>query len=273
MLKKRNKQKAQTARSTTTVANKTLELKRVIGEYLNILAKDPAFETAEKDFAAQDRLVNFLTILNVAVKLVSEDGKPLDEEYLSNLSNSERKHTFEVLNKLLQKKHSDEETAKILHSGSSKQYLFAYISRELNWVVVSILSASYISANIIMRSILELLIGIATRATGSMSKRIDSISFVSTDEKKEISKLWHELCAWSHPYQKWEKEVCPLFVLHKPMYHEKLCRQATNNLGKIVDFMLVVSLGKFGVNKQKVINALCTNQVDTTFLKFFALSP
>ena len=252
--------------------DKILKLQRAIEKYLDIHVKAPVFETVAKDFAAQDRLADLLTILYAAVKSVSENVVPFDKEYLANLPKSELKHRIDVLTNFVQKKHLDEQTVKLLQSSSSKKYLFAYVIRELNWVVISIFSASYISANIIMRSLLELLIGIATRATGSIKERVESISFISSNEKKEIIALWHELCAWSHPYRKWEKEVCPILASYNPVYHEKLCRQSISNLERIVDFMLVISIGKFDINKQKVINALENSHVDRSFLKFFAAS-
>ena len=171
------------------MTDKLSKLQQIIERYLDSLVKDPTFETIAKDFTAQDRLADLLLILDVAVKAISEEGVSFDKEYLTNLAKSEIEYRINALSKFLETERLDEQTAKLLYSDSSKKHLFAYFTRELNWVVISIFSASYISANIIMRSLLELLVGITTRETGSMKKRINSISFISSGEKKEMEDL------------------------------------------------------------------------------------
>ena len=54
------------------------------------------------------------------------------------------------------------------------------------------------------------------------------------------------------------------------MYHEKLCRQSIDNLERIVDFMLIISLEKFKIDKRKVIEKLNAVHGDASFLKLFA---
>lgn len=245
------------------------ELQKVIGSYLDSIVKAPAFETVEKDFSSQDRLADALTILNVVLTAISKKDSFIDNEYFKRLTPTQLREHEEILIEFIDTGEFNDKVKNILVEGRVKKHLFAYVSKELNWVVVSILSASYISANIIMRSLLELLIGIATNEKGSMNTRISGISFLSQDERENIKNLWHEFCAWSHPYQKWEKEVCPIFVLHKPMYYVRLCQQSIDKLERIIDFLLIIAVEKCSLDYQKLTELLTAKHADLTKLAMF----
>ena len=47
-------------------------------------------------------------------------------------------------------------------------------------------ATDYLSSIILMRSLFELLIGISTKVNGGMKKRIDSIDFLSSEEKENL---------------------------------------------------------------------------------------
>lgn len=249
--------------------NKLRELRKVIEEYLNKNTKAPAFETIEKDFYAQDKLASILILLSNTVTCILRDGLDFDKDHLKQLPKSEIQERIEILQKFVQTGHLSIETNEILKSDSSRKYLLAYLAREFNWVVISILCASYLSAQIVMRSLYELLIGIATTKTGKMSKRIDSISFLSPKERKKTLELWRDLCSWSHPYGKWLSEMCPIFISHEPMYHPKLCKQSLETLEKLIDLLLVVAIEKFEVNKEILLNKVKKYRIDFSSLVFF----
>lgn len=99
-------------------------------------------------------------------------------------------------------------------------------------------STDYLSAIILMRSLFELLIGISTEVNGSMKARINSICFYREEEKKELSKTWDSLCAWAHPYGKWEKYICPIAFGTGRIYNPKLFEMSLDFSHKILDFML-----------------------------------
>lgn len=194
--------------------NKISQLKEVIAKYLDENVKIPAFETIEKDFDVQDKLATFLIISQVTIDSIEKEGIIYDNDYLIQIPKQEIDKKIEILNTYIQTGNLTKEVTEIMNDLSSKKYLLYYFLKEIRWIIVSILCASYISAHIVIRSIFELLIGIATKKTGSMSERISSIIFLSLDEKKEIKKFWRGLCGWSHPYGKWVKEVCPVFISH-----------------------------------------------------------
>lgn len=245
------------------------QLRKVIEEYLDMNVKVPAFETIEKDFYAQDKLADILILLLAATDSIQKQGLDFDKDYLRQLPKPEIEKRIEVLTKFIQTGNLSQEAKEFLKSGSSRKYLLAYLVRELNWVAISILSASYISAHIIMRSVFESLVEIATRKTGSMSKRINSISFLSSQEKKEIKKLWKDLCGWVHPFDKWIKKVCPIFVSHRPMYHPELCKKCLEKLEKLIDLLIIVGLEKFEISKKDIFSAVKKYRVNTSNLKLF----
>lgn len=249
--------------------NKLRELREVIEGYLDNNVKAPAFETIEKDFYAQDKLANILILLSRTVDCIQREGLDFDKDYLKQLPMPEIQERKEILEKFIQTGHLSEKAKGILESGSSRKYLLAYLVRELNWVTISILCASYLSAHIIMRSVYELLIGIATKKNGGMGERIGGISFLSPEERKEVHKLWRGLSAWAHPYGKWVKEVCPIFISHKPMYHSRLCRQSLEKLEKLIDLVLVIAIEKFEVNKEDILSKARKFRIDMSSLVLF----
>jgi hypothetical protein len=245
------------------------ELRHVVTKYLDTNVNAPAFETIEKDFHAQDKLADILILLRVTVDCIQKQGLSFDKDYLRQLSKPEIEKRIDILERFGQTGHLSQETKEILKSGSSRKDLLAYLVRELNWVVTSILSASYLSANIIMRSIFDLLIGIATKKRGSMSERINAIPFLSPEEKKESKKLWDDFCAWVHPYTKWTREICPIFISCRPMYHSKLCKQSLEKFEKLVDLLLVIALEKFEIDKKDILSKVKNYRIDTSNFVFF----
>jgi len=245
------------------------ELRKVVEGYLDNNVKVPAFDTIDKDFHAQDRIANILLLLRATVGCIKRQGLDFDKDYLKQLSKPEIDKQIHILGEFVSTGQLSQETKEILKSDSSRKYLLSYLTRELNWVAISILSASYISAYILMRSIFELLIGIATRKTGPMSERIDGISYFSKEERKQVSRLWRDLCGWSHPYGKWTKEVCSIFISHKPMYHPKLCTQSIEKLEKLVDMLLVIALENFEIDKEHILNKVKKYKINASNFPFF----
>jgi hypothetical protein len=164
---------------------------------------------------------------------------------------------------------TDREAIEVMNLYRTRKNLLPYLTRELDWVVVSILSASYISASIIMRSILELLIGISTTSSGTTSSHISRIPFLSTEEKRLVLRLYRHLCGWAHPYGRWTKEVCPVFISNRPMYHPRLCKQSLKELEKIVDLLLTIAIEKFGVSKDSILKVVKRYKIDTSGLPLF----
>jgi len=249
------------------VEERTKILQNVIKGYLNQRVMDPTFETIEKDFNAIDRLGSVLIILTVSSDAINRKGSKFDEEHAKNMSYERFMDITSTLTNIASsnceqiKENELKELRGITWDLCSRRCLLNYLSRELQWVTVSILSASYISSIVLLRSVFELLIGIATRQTGSMTSRIRSIWFLSKNDKKRLSKLWEELCGWAHPYGNWVKNTCSVFMGYKPMYHQILCENCVGKLEQITDFLLVVTTKKFKIGKKDIREELAKHKV------------
>ena len=254
------------------IKNKEKELQNVIENHLDRYVKVPAFETIEKDFYAQDKIAGFLILLKVTTSCIIKYGLDFDKNQLQKLPQDEIEKHITVLEEYIQTGHLSQETEEILKSNNSNKHLIFYLNHGLNWIVISILSASYISANIIMRSIFELLVAIATNGIDgkiSMGSRLDSISFLTLEERKKLRKLWGKLNSWVHPSGKWEKEVCPIFVSRNPMYHPELCGQSLDLFEKLIDFFIIIGIEKFEINRNDILDEIQEYQIDISNLTLF----
>lgn len=252
-----------------TKEKNTKKLKKVIQKYLHTNVNAPASETIEKDFFAVDHLGSLLIILQTTADSIKEEGIAFDKEPLRKLTKAQWEEQIDVLIKFIDQGQLSNKTIEILKLYSSRKNLLAYLVREVNWVAVSILSGSYISAYVVMRSVFELLIGVATTETESMSKRISRMTFLSAKERNNLQKLWNGLCAWAHPYNKWLKDICPIFFSFKPMYHPRLCKQSLEKLEKIVDLLLIIAIEKFEINKKNILEKMRNYRISTRSLPMF----
>jgi len=180
-------------------------------------------------------------------------GSDFDMEHLNNLSTDELDQRIDTMQQFFNVDNLDEtgvtqDVHNYIMSADSQKYLLAYVSREVNWIIVSIMSASYISSLILMRSLFELLVNVATRTKGNMKDRIHSILFLQEDEHKKILKLWYRLCGWSHPHGRWVKEVCPVYATHAPSFHKRLCEHCLDELCCLVDIYAVIALCKYEIS-------------------------
>ena len=131
--------------------------------------------------------------MRIAAELINEKGIEFDKAYLHKLPRQELEKRIDIYGKFINSESSnskkiDKKAHELLKNDSSKKHLLSYLLRELNWVTISILSASYISAHVLLRSSFELLIGIATKVNGKMGERIESIEFLSIEEQKIVKK-------------------------------------------------------------------------------------
>ncbi len=138
--------------------------------------------------------------------------------------------------------------------------------RELNWIVVSILSASYVGSLVQMRAVFELVVGIATRKTGGMSNRIESILYLQEEEKKVLKNFWRRLCEWGHPYGKWVEDVCPIYARHKPIYHSRLFDICLHEFQCVIDFFVFVAVSKYEIGRAMLSAKLNESNINITDL-------
>lgn len=262
------------------LVEKLKELKKLVSDYLDTYVSNPALETVIEDIEGQADIANQIILVDKVINYIKKSGISYDREFLSGLPKEEIEDRIKVLSRYIELEelegnsspHNDEiidKAAEYLSGGSSKKYLLEYFARQMHWINISILSASYISALILMRSTFELIVGIATIKNGSMSDRIKAIAILSLEEKSEIKKLWNHLCAWSHPYGKWAKEVCPVFLQYDPMYHSELFNVCLKKLNKLTDFFLVISMSKYDLDAVELSLLLGDSRIKVDRYKMF----
>jgi hypothetical protein len=245
-------------------------LKTVVADYLETTVISPAMVTIEKDTDAQLCLVDLLLLVHLLEPIIADEGISYDKDHLESLPIHEIETRIEILGRFLESQESDvvlddderEQALRYLQEDSSRIHLLPYLRREVNWILVSILSASYISSLVLTRSLFELVIGIATKHIGLMKDRIDSISFLSSEEKRTVLKLWYRLCAWAHPYGKWIKEMCPVFSSMKPLYHPRLFQLVFIELMRVLDLYSVVAISKYEIGNSIIIERASQLQLD-----------
>ena len=201
--------------------HKEKHLKELVSKYLDEKIKLPVLSTITHDPIAFLRWSNSFVLLRLSERLIVG-------------------HDFEV------EKNKDHQHAEEAHEDVEKKRLYlGYLGKELESSLVLLGSTDYIGSLILMRSVLELLIGIATDITGSIKRRIWAIDFLSESEKKTIHKLWNELNAWAHPYGRWRKELCPKLYGCGNNFHPPLFEECLNHLDTIVDLMLTITVEQF----------------------------
>lgn len=269
------------------------QIVKLIEDYLKEQVITPSHETIEKDVFALNRLGSILKILDISIPTILKNGTTFDKDYLCSLPTEDITKRIESLNYLIELPSSEprekdpkiEEALKFLKEDSSNKIWLSYFNREINFIVVSILSGAYLGANILMRSNFELLINILFKRKLNkienlefrskinncdslsteekekiimlwekdenylgMSKKINNIPYFSVSEKRDLKKQWGRLSNWVHFSKDWEKKICPNFLLHKPMYHPALCKNSIEELEGLIDLLLVTAIVKYEVD-------------------------
>lgn len=231
------------------------KLKKSIGCYLDNRVLKPALQTVDQEFTVQKDIATILVILAHTEQLILNHGEELYLENLASLSKEQLDEIVHTLKPFIAKPDEINYTSKvheIIDNQVNKKHLLSYLIREINWISISILSASYISSLILIRSIFELLIGIATSQLGGMSRKIESVNFLTTEEHKRLKDAWNKLNAWAHPYGKWEKEICPIYYSNQPLYHPTIYKECFSFLTLLIDLFLTIAVEKFKINPLEI---------------------
>jgi hypothetical protein len=218
------------------------KLKDVVRLYLNATVLSPSLETVQKNILGQAQLVSLDNCIQSFPKIIMENGCDIDKEHLSSLPIEEIKKRLIAFNKVIESNEFNEEAIAYLAKDRSRLMLFGYVCLLSRWTVVTILSASYLCANIMLRSMFELCVGLATIKTGGMGDRIDAISFFDISQKAYLKNIWKELNGWAHPYGKWLKTICPTYQSLGSLYHEKLFNDCVERYVKVIDMLIVTFL-------------------------------
>lgn len=140
------------------------------------------------------------------------------------------------------------EAGEDIKATKEKTLFLGYLGKIYQSALLLIGATDYLGAIILMRSVFELLVGIATTRNGSMRDRISSIGILDSEEKGSLQRLWNDLSAWAHPYGKWTKNICPKFYGTGRNYHPAVFNQCLGYSDQVLDFLLTVTVDHFEVS-------------------------
>ena len=232
----------------TDELKKTIE-KSVI-DFLDYYVTKPAIQTINNDFFIQDKIAEIILLADITCDIIHEEGTEIDTTtYSENISYQEWKRRLKTIKSFISNNDNSDkddliipkDVQEIFKIYIAKKHLTLYFNREIKWICISLLSASYISSYILMRSCFELLVNISTKVKLGMKDKIYSIKYFTTSDKELLLEMWRHLCKWTHPHKQWEKEVCPIYISHNPMYHQILANDCIEMLEKITGFFIVMS--------------------------------
>ncbi len=225
------------------------KLKSIVKKYIDDYVNNPIHDLIDIDIITHLNFPTIIILIKTTTDEILKDGLAFDKNLIQNLNDKEKELYRSVLEEYIKTGKENTDIIKIFKNHNSKKHLTFYAIRELNWALISIMSASYISANILMRSILELLINISTSNRESVGTRINNINFLNEDEKRKVKKYWKILNSWTHPYDHWINSFCPIYISHNPEYNKKYCEQSLDYLIFLTDFFITIGIEKFKISK------------------------
>ena len=95
------------------------------------------------------------------------------------------------------KQHEAGETVEAVRE---KTLFLGYLGKLYKSALLLIGATDYLGGIILLRSIFELLIRIATTENSNMRAKISSINYLEINEKDNLQTLWNELSTWAHPH-------------------------------------------------------------------------
>jgi len=222
-------------------------LQESIGQYLDEKIKLPIFDLVAHDPRLLLRWSNSFVLLRLSEMLIIDYDIALERNI-------------------------DRDIRPVQESEKKKKRLYlGYLGKELLSSLVLLGATDYIGSLILMRSVFELLIGIATDTTGGMKTRVWAIAFLSEFEKRKLYELWNELNPWAHPYGKWLKRICPRFYGCGSNFHPSLFDTCLTYMDTLVDLMLTTTIEKFGVGPESYISRYRQISEDVLFTQISRL--
>jgi hypothetical protein len=152
-----------------------------------------------------------------------------------------------------------------------KTLFLGYLGKVYQSALLLIGATDYLGAIILLRSVFELLVGIATVENGIMRNRISSIGTLDSDEKTNLQELWNELSAWSHPYGKWVKNICPKFYGIGRNHHPVIFSQCLDYADQVLDFLLTITVDHFKIDPENYIDEYRVISKSGAFLEISCL--
>jgi len=160
------------------------KLYKLITQYLNHYVNNPIKEFSKSNEFTCLKLSTQLKLGKLAIENILISGVYLDLSKMELLNKSKKSEYLSSLEKYIESGIPDHNVDHIFSTLMIDRAIMPYIFREINWSIISILSASYISAHILIRSIFELIVKYLTTSKNTgMADMIDNITILSISDK------------------------------------------------------------------------------------------
>lgn len=227
------------------IQNLKKQLMTAIQEHIEQQVTNPAVSLLDVDFLAQDDLASLLIMNKAMSDLIKEKGPKKLDRFLTNaLEGQEINNLTDLYNSW---KNNDQKL------NIFTTIYISYVNQLVNSIVVEIFSTSYLSANILTRALLEVLVNlVANSSKKTMREKIASIGFLQDDEKETLLEVWKDLCGWVHSYSDWIEQLCPVLVERQGLHHPIFARESIVYLAICMDFALVIGIDFLSINKNEL---------------------
>lgn len=222
------------------------QLYSLVKNYLVNYIDEPIKYFIEKDPVDFLKISTQVLLLNLIYENIINSDEIIDKSKFKYLEHSKKSEYIRELQNYIISGEGNETVNNLFDILLVDKELIPYLFRELNWILISLLSSSYVSVHILIRCVFEAIIKFLTKNKDTgMADKIDGISILTVENKKYLKKYWSRLNSWAHPYEHWIKEICPIYISHTPIYHKELFNDCMNDLHILFELLIIISIKIF----------------------------
>jgi hypothetical protein len=231
---------------------KDTEIYTLVQHYLEKYINDPIQNFLERDPIGFLKISTQVVLLNLIYENIINSSEIIDKSKFEYLEYSKKDEYLKELGNYLRTGKESETVNKPFDILLVDKEFIPYLFRELNWILISLLSSSYVSVHILIRCVFESIIKFLTKnKNAGMADKISGISILTDKNKKFLKKYWNRLNSWAHPYDHWIKKICPIYIMHKPIYHKELFIDCLNDLHILFELLIIMSVKIFNVSENE----------------------
>jgi len=225
---------------------------------LSFYADKPIKELIESDSLNSVKISSLFLITRDLINDILIRKSLIEVERSEQIINQENKQRYlDSLNDFMKTGKLNKDVIELRKTIEYEKNALPFIFKEVNWILISILSSSYASAKILNRSLFEMVIQfMTTKPNSGMGDMIDGIKIITIERKKILKTKWKELNKWAHPFGHWLKEICPVYWFNYANYNEFLCSNCINDISLIIELIILISYKTFYINNPTLMKEI-----------------
>jgi hypothetical protein len=227
------------------------KLYTLVQQYLKNYINNPIKNFIEKEPDDFFKVSTQVVLLNIIYGKIINNKEIIDKSKSIYLDHSKKDEYISELKKHIISGEESDVVNNLIDMLIIDKDFIPYLFREINWILISLLSASYVSVHILIRCVFESIIKFLTiNKNAGMSNKIDGIAVLTDENKMFLKKYWNRLNSWAHPYEHWIKEICPIYISYTPIYHKELFNDCLNDLHILFELLIIISTKIFNVSDE-----------------------